>query len=114
MAYCETCGDWFDRKRGETWKTQCLDCWKAAKRDELQDLKDEIEILRDRNHELLQMVWQLRERPALPGKSDQFLKIFPLLVKVCHPDKHNGSRDAHEIMVWANGLRDDIRNGQAQ
>jgi hypothetical protein len=108
MAYCQECGDHFKRQAHETWKYLCLHCWKAAKKAEVEELREENTYLRLR-------LRQLENRPAITHQQhlSDFLAIFPLLVKLAHPDKHGGKRDAHEVMVWANRLREDLKNGEA-
>lgn len=116
MPYCQDCGDFFRRKPTERWKTLCLDCWKAAKKAEVEELREENEELRQANVYLRLRLRQAETRPAITRHQEHlsdFLAIYPLLVKLAHPDRHNGSREAHEVLVWCNRLRDDLRNGEA-
>jgi hypothetical protein len=115
MAYCQDCGNWFTRKPSERWKTTCVECWKKTKKAEIEDLREENDELRETNTYLRMRLRQLENRPAISHQDhlSDFLSVYPLLVKLAHPDKHNGSREAHEVLVWCNRLRDDLRNGKA-
>jgi hypothetical protein len=115
MAYCAECGEWLNRKPNESWKTRCLDCWKSAKKAEVEELREENEELKETNAYLRLRLCQLENRPAINHQEhlSDFLTVYPLLVKLAHPDKHNGSREAHEVLVWCNRLRDDLKSGGA-
>ncbi len=116
MAYCQECGEWFTRRGTERWKTLCVDCWKATKKAEVEDMQDRIEYLEWQNQVLSDRLRQVEHQPMLTdrGHGTEFLRIFPLLVKLAHPDRHGGHQDAHEVLCWANGFRDDLKNGRAR
>jgi hypothetical protein len=115
MAYCEECGDFFRREPSEHWKTLCLDCWKESKRHEVEELREENEELKEANEYLRLRLRQLEDRPANNYQQhlSDYLRVYPLLVKLAHPDRHGGSHEAHEVLVWCNRLRDDLKNGEA-
>jgi hypothetical protein len=116
MAYCQKCGDYFKRQPHETWKYLCVECWKATKKAELEELQDCVEYLEWQNRVLTERLTRVQSQPLLPNQDhgEGFLRIFPALVRIAHPDRHNGHRDAHEVLVWANAFRDDLKNGKGR
>jgi len=102
VAYCRQCGNWFPRQASERWKTLCLECWKERKRGELEELQEENEYLRWRLTEAEAQVSRLTVNPAL----SDFLRVFPLLVRLCHPDRNGGSQEATEATRWLLDMRE--------
>lgn len=101
MAVCEQCGEWFARRPSETWKTLCVPCWKEQKRGEVDSLREENEWLRRR----LNRLEGLAESPAWLD----FLRAFPLLVRLCHPDRNGGSREANDATRYLLALREQVK-----
>jgi len=111
-AICCDCGIEFERDPAQTWRIRCLPCWRRLKRAERAagdpvvaelycaiDARDEIiAALRAENA-------ALRRRPAIPPR---MAELLPRLVRLCHPDRHNGSRAATEATQALLALRSEV------
>ena len=90
-ATCPVCGDRFEKDA--PWKKTCMPCWKESKRaehDELLELREEVA----KHRRLLREV--IAERKAANIEPDMLSR----LIRLCHPDKHNGSEAANTATQW--------------
>mgnify|MGYP000851059138 FL=1 len=90
-ATCPECGDRFEKDA--PWKKTCMPCWKESKRAEhieLLELREEVA----EHRRLLSAV--LAERKAVSIEPDMLSR----LIRLCHPDKHNGSEAANTATQW--------------
>ncbi len=97
MAYCKECGGYFSRGPGESWKTLCLDCWKEAKRQESDDLRDENENLREENDYLRDRIRQLQGNVCTQPVCRELSKHQRFLLKRLHPDVNENCEEATEV-----------------
>jgi hypothetical protein len=90
-ATCPDCGERFDK--GAPWMKTCTPCWKESKRAEhveLLELREEVA----EHRRLLAEVLAEREAPAIEPD------MLARLIRLCHPDKHNGSEAATVATQW--------------
>jgi len=109
-ATCCECGDTFTRAPGESWKRLCLDCWKAspaarkAAPDRLAQLSAELADTRaERDRLRLQVLALEQKRSAIPPD------MLARLVRLCHPDRHQGSEAANVATAWLLAQRREAR-----
>lgn len=108
-ATCEECGDTFIRAPGESWKRLCLSCWKAtpaakkAARDKLAQLTAELSEVRAERDRLRLRVLTLEHADTPPPIPPEMLRR---LVRLCHPDRHDGSEAANVATAWLLAQRD--------
>lgn len=108
-ATCEECGDTFTRAPGESWKRLCLSCWKAtpaakkAARDKLAQLTAELSEVRAERDRLRLRVLTLEHADTPPPIPPEMLRR---LVRLCHPDRHDGSEAANVATAWLLAQRD--------
>ena len=116
---CPDCGNEFYDEEG--WKKLCLTCWKRRKDKErantytgtsrLVRLETQINRLRaelcHKHTEILRL--KTRTNPLENELKEHLRKLMSL----CHPDKHAGSRVAHDEMIFLLSLRERISNGQS-
>ena len=93
-ATCPTCGKSFEKD--EPWKNTCLSCWRKRKSagesassgapDELRSLRAEVGYL----------------RLALTSIRPQVIEpdMLARLIRLCHPDRHNGSEASNKATAW--------------
>lgn len=86
-ATCPDCGERFDK--GAPWMKTCTPCWKVAKRAEHVELLD-----------LREEVRELRDAFAEVRAADLPPDMLARLIRLCHPDKHNGSEAATVATQW--------------
>ena len=97
MAYCEECGRYFPRKPDETWKTLCIACFKESKRQEKDELHEELDALREENDFLQGLVQQLRENLCTHPLCRELLKHQRFLLKRLHPDVNGNSEESTAV-----------------
>ncbi len=127
VALCSKCGATFQRGADESWKTQCLPCFKKGKdldrqaelkrletrvlaaesevvnlRGQLRQAHAEIQHFFEMAMERQAEIHALRERTTI---ADDLREHLPRLRQLCHPDRHNGSEAAMKASQWLNGLR---------
>lgn len=126
VAHCATCAAPFSRGADEPWKRRCLSCWKATRgRGEAIELQREIAGLRGELAAANALVSMLQRRHAgevrmlrlelaaarlggagsNAGVADELRENLPRLVRLCHPDRHEGSVAANQATAWLLGLR---------
>lgn len=76
LVRCETCQKPFWREPSETWKKVCLPCWKAAKKSSS---------------------GALEPTPVPRPIPDDLL---PILIRLCHPDRHANSEASNRATAW--------------
>ena len=112
-ATCEECGDTFIRAPGESWKRLCLSCWKAtpaakkAARDKLAQLTAELSEVRAERDRLRLRVLTLEHADTPPPIPPEMLRR---LVRLCHPDRHDGSGAANKATAWLLAQRNRMEN----
>ncbi len=94
---------------GESWKRLCLSCWKAtpaakkAARDKLAQLTAELSEVRAERDRLRLRVLTLEHADTPPPIPPEMLRR---LVRLCHPDRHDGSEAANVATAWLLAQRD--------
>jgi hypothetical protein len=85
MKKCHHCGDWF-RPKFSTAKL-CFPCWRKREQAlaEYDSLQSEISLLKS--------MIERRETSIPP-------EVLNKLIRLCHPDRHGGSKLANETTVW--------------
>lgn len=91
IAICPECGDRF--QKDAPWKKTCMPCWKESKRAE------HIELLELRK-EVAEHRRLLREVAAEKKAASIGPDMLARLIRLCHPDKHNGSEAANVATAW--------------
>lgn len=94
---CTECGSHFNRRADEGWKTRCVACWRASKattgneadrlRVQLSKAMTEAAILRRR-------VARLETQTGIPPE------MLARLIRLSHPDRHQGSEAANIATAW--------------
>jgi ribosomal protein L32E len=83
-AVCTRCTETFLRDSGKSWQKLCWHCWRETK---------------GRN--------KTYRAPALPDPLRvDFKKYLPLLIRLCHPDRHGNSESANKVTQWLLKARD--------
>ena len=106
MSYadCTRCGTSFFRADDEQWKKLCLSCWKETKAPRRHAQDDDATFMRG----YLQGLEQGR-RAAMAESRDGGATIdaerLRQLIRLCHPDLHNGSELATNVTSWLLDLR---------
>lgn len=115
-ATCEECGDTFTRAPGESWKRLCLPCWKAspaarkAAPDRLAQLTAELAEARAESARLRLRVLA-RELDGQRAKPEGIPPdMLRRLVRLCHPDRHDGSESANQATAWLLAQRNRMEN----
>jgi hypothetical protein len=95
---CQLCGETF--YPDQPWKTLCIPCFKISKQRE-NESTSELEELRSENFRLR---YQLAiARPSIGAIPRDILKS---LIRLAHPDRHNGSQAANDATAWLLSQRD--------
>jgi len=77
-AICGQCNQAFERDHDKTWQKLCWRCWRETKGRS-----------------------KTCRAPALPDPLRiDFKKYLPLLIRLCHPDKHGNSESANRVTSW--------------
>ena len=112
LAQCADCGLTFARDPEESWKRLCFSCWKRSKAkrtttstpttdDALAQSRAECARLR-----LRVMALELEmQRGAEPIPDDMLAR----LIRLCHPDKHDGSETSTKATAWLLAQRKEAR-----
>jgi len=121
----------FTRSADESWKKRCFSCWRDwKKRQESEfvaidfDQASEIRELKRQNRALtreLKKTWieleREHRRAALLNIMDGLTQSASTidqqrvkqLIRLCHPDKHNGSKAANDATTWLLEQREESR-----
>jgi hypothetical protein len=98
MAICTECGAPFYRSADQQWKTRCGRCWWRGLSEEerkRRTFKDDTPL----------------PRPAKPAIERELAEYLPLLIQLCHPDRHSGSPASNKATVWLLKLKERINCG---
>ena len=97
-ATCPVCGDRFEKDA--PWKKTCMPCWKESKRAEHIELLELREEVAERRRLLREVVDAQKSTAISPD-------MLSRLIRLCHPDKHNGSEAANTATQWLLAQRGD-------
>ena len=99
-ATCTECGAMFWRDDFEKWKVRCLSCWKATKKPRTDP---------DASLRWYREGIRAGREAALSEYRDGCATIdatrLRQLIRLCHPDLHNGSDLAQRTTAWLLDLR---------
>ena len=94
---CASCGSTFWRNPAEPWKTLCITCWRTSKA-RADNQADRLHIQLDRALTeatmLRRQVARLEARAGIPSE------VLARLIRLCHPDRHQGSEAATKATQW--------------
>lgn len=97
LAICTACGTSFSRNPVEPWKNLCLACWRTSKA-RAGNQADRLHIQLDRAlteaATLRRQVARLEARAGIPPE------VLARLIRLCHPDRHQGSEAATKATQW--------------
>jgi hypothetical protein len=115
ISYCIDCNTSFWREDAENWKTRCFKCWKKESKSpnnklrpqnnkEVEKLQKDVRMLLDERLALID------ENAVLQEDLANIFQYISFLIFACHPDRVPGREGvAHEVMVWLNAKREQIR-----
>ena len=90
LATYPICGSRYEKD--EPWKKICLSCWQRKKREEKSSSgTDELLSLRAEVFKLRLML----NRPRVIEPD-----MLSRLIRLCHPDRHNGSEASNTATAW--------------
>lgn len=105
-ATCTSCGSTFWRDPAESWKHLCLSCWREskAKADRQADnLRIQLNRALVENAVLQRKLARLETSTGIPDD------VLARLIRLSHPDKHQGSKTATEVTKWLLSQRKEAR-----
>jgi hypothetical protein len=114
VAVCATCHRPF--YRDEDWKITCLICFKTERNYDLYAGDKQMLLLQDAMHDLTEKLrehandaetWKRRAIKEKKKKTPITKSQLKDLIRLCHPDKHQGNKKATEITQWLISLRDE-------
>jgi hypothetical protein len=71
----------------EEWKKICLKCWIKQKKEREEKLKGAREA-------------RYYTPPPKHNASNELKEMLPLLIRLCHPDRHNNSESSTKVTQW--------------
>lgn len=96
-SICTSCNTSFWRDPAESWKTLCLSCWRDSKA-KTDRQADNLQIRLDKalieNAMLHRKLARLETSTGIPDG------VLARMIRLCHPDKHQGSKAATEVTQW--------------
>ena len=114
VAICRSCNLPF--YRNEDWKVTCLICFKSERGYDLYAGDKQMLLLQDGMHDLTEKMkeyahdgetWKRRavkeKKKRMPITKEQLKD----LIRLCHPDKHGGTKKATEITQWLLSLKEE-------
>lgn len=101
-ATCIDCGADFEREPTETWKRRCLDCWKLSKAGHKTDDPAAAAKWYRKGFEAGRATAMAESRD---GGATLDAERLRQLIRLCHPDLHNGSELATSVTSWLLDLR---------
>lgn len=96
---CKKCSMLFEAKG--TWQTYCTSCFKFVKEEELKSLKNKIFSLQTEVSFLQNKLVNMNKMGT--EEFDQFFLMK--LIKLCHPDRHENSKESNEVTAKLLNLR---------
>lgn len=96
-AACIECGTIFTRKPDEAWKTRCVSCWSAGKA-KTDRQADNLQIRLDKA--LIENAMLHRKLARLEASSGIPPEMLARLIRLAHPDRHQGSEAANIATAW--------------
>ncbi|HRQ59587.1 MAG TPA: hypothetical protein PLN31_19395 [Azoarcus taiwanensis] len=110
IARCSDCGLTFARDPEESWKRLCFSCWKRskAKRPTTPTTDNALAESRAECARLRLRVMALEldiQRGSEPIPDDMLAR----LIRLCHPDRHDGSDAANKATAWLLAQRKEAR-----
>lgn len=103
ICTCIDCGADFYRDPAETWKKRCLGCWKASKAVHRPAGEEEATRWYRRGFEAGRAAAMAEVSPS--GEASIDADRLRQLIRLCHPDLHNGSELATNVTAWLLDLR---------
>ncbi len=101
-SICTSCGSTFWRDPAESWKTLCLSCWRDSKA-KADRQADNLQIRLDRalveNAVLHSRLARLEAGSGIPPE------MLARLIRLAHPDRHQGSEVATKATQWLLSIR---------
>ena len=96
MKQCTHCGDWFAPKFPNA--KLCWACWQKRETafNAYDDLQSELRELRAENFELRVKSIQ----PPPPRSASIPPELLSKMIRLCHPDRHDGSPTANDVTRW--------------
>lgn len=101
LATCEICSGTFERPMSELWKRKCFGCWKRSKATEAAPPTDPYRAGYSAGFAAGSRI----AAPASPSIDKDRLRA---LIRLCHPDLHDGSKLATETTAWLLSLRKEV------
>jgi hypothetical protein len=71
----------------EEWKKICLKCWIKQKKEREEKVKGAREA-------------RYYTPPPKHNASNELKEMLPLLIRLCHPDRHNNSESSTKVTQW--------------
>lgn len=105
-AICTSCGTSFWRNPTDTWKTLCVTCWRST-RARTDNEADRLHIQLDRA--LTEAAMLRRQVARLEARAGIPPEMLARLIRLAHPDKHQGSKAANEATQWLLSQRKEAR-----
>jgi hypothetical protein len=103
-AECRACGHVFFRT--ESYKSDCTICFKDTRGYEIYSSDIQVRCLQ---LEIEKLTKSLQAKTMQTSKAErQLAKQMKMLLFLCHPDKHKGSKRSHEVTQWLLKLRGQI------
>lgn len=111
---CDECQKPFFRD--EEWKTTCLVCFKCTSGYSLYGADKQIILFQDALHDLTDKIkkyaydadlWKRRAISAKEKKAPFTQQQIKDLIRLCHPDKHGGTKKATEMTQWLLSLKEE-------
>ena len=96
-SICTSCGSTFWRDPAESWKTLCLDCWRDSKA-KTDRQADNLQIRLDKA--LIENAMLHRKLARLEASSGIPPEMLARLIRLAHPDRHQGSEAANIATAW--------------
>ncbi len=96
-SICTSCGTSFWRNPDETWKHLCLECWRDSKA-KTDRQADNLQIRLDKA--LIENAMLHRKLARLEAGSGIPPEMLARLIRLAHPDRHQGSEAANIATAW--------------
>ena len=84
----------------ESWESKCLVCWKESKGYDLTKGDKAFVAMQSAYMSLAKQKTTVRTKEVRVNTGSLSPDRIKALIKLCHPDHHKGSEQAHSITVW--------------